>query len=275
MLDPRLEQAITFDEIGIATARIGGAVVRTAFQPVFEVRGSAMEPVAVEGFARPFREGAALPPRIFLSRLEHQERREAEQICLALHARNLSHLGDADLGHVVAIDDFVLAADGAPDESLLREASRTAPRNSIGRLGVGSLGAQTHARLASALRSHGLLVSVGSFGPWPSVCESYRAAQPDVVHFDGAWFRRIAANESALRLLAQLVRRLHDDGVRILVRGIETRVQLASAIAIGCDLFQGYVLARPAIAGSVFDFSPRSLDLEDDIESKIVSLFRT
>jgi EAL domain-containing protein (putative c-di-GMP-specific phosphodiesterase class I) len=270
-----IEQAISRDEIGIATARIAGAVVRSAFQPIFEVRGNALEPVAVEGFARPYLGGATLPPRAFLSRLDERERRDAERICLVLHARNLPNIAEPGLGHVVALDDFFLAPSGQPDTHLLAEASRTAPAGSVGRLrATGSLGPSGHTRLSEALRGQGMLVSLGGFGAGASVWEDYRAARPEIVHLEGPWFRRVSANETALRLLAQLVRRLRDDGARVLVRGIETRQQLACAIAIGCDLFQGFVLARPALVGTVFDPAPRSVDLEDDIEKKIVSLFR-
>ena len=278
MLDPRLDRMISHDEIGIATARIAGAVVRSAFQPVYEARGDLLEPVAVEGFARPFVAGAAVPPRVFLSRLDDGERREAERACMVLHCRNLPNLAEPGIAHVVAhvvaLDGFVLDADGKPDRGLLAEAGRGAARGSVGRLRSPCfVDAAGHALLAAALREQGMLVSLGGFGASGSVWEDYRATRPDVVHLDGPWFRRIASDEPALRLLAQLVKRLRDDGARVLVRGIETRTQLASAIAIGCDLFQGYALARPALVGTDIDLGPKSLNLEADIGSKIVTLF--
>lgn len=269
-----VERMISHDEIGIATARIGGAVVRSAFQPVYEVRGSVLEPVAVEGFARPFRHGAALPPRMFLDRLGAAGRREAEQACLILHARNHQHLASPHLGHVIALDDFVIDGSGRIERNLIEEAGAIAPRDSIGRLrSAAAFGAEGCAALAAILRRNGLLFSLGGFGGGRSVWEEFRAARPDVVHLDGPWFRRVVASGPALKLLAQLVRRLREDGARVLVRGIETRRQLAAAIAIGCDLFQGHVLARPALVGTDADFGARSPDLEDEIERNIVALF--
>ena len=275
MADETQAEAISCDEIGLATARIAGTVVRSAFQPIYEVRGNVLEPVAVEGFARPYRAGAAIPPSTFLSRLGPEDRRRAERTCLLLHALNVRHVGDGDMAHVVGIDAFVLDRAGLPDIGLLKLACRTAPRGSTARLrAAGSLDPGAQAELAEALRELGMLVCVGGPGTNDAGLDALGHIRPEMVYFDGVWFRRVAEDDLALRLAAQLVRRLRAEGARVLVRGLETRRQLASAIAIGCDLFQGFVLARPALAGSGIDLGPRSPDIEDDVERKIVSLHR-
>lgn len=274
MNDDRLERIISHDEIGIATARIGDTVVRSAFQPVYEIQGRVLEPVAVEGFARPFRNGVALPPRMFFEQLEETVRREAEQACLILHARNHQHLASPHLAHVIALDTFVIDGCGRIERALIEEAGAIAPRDSIGRLrAAAAFGAEGCAALGAILRSNGMLFSLGGSGGGHSVWEEFRSARPDVVHLDGPWFRRVVASEPALKLAAQLVGRLRESGVRVLVRGIETRNQLATAIAIGCELFQGYVLARPAIVGTDVDFAAQSLDLEDEIQRNTIALF--
>ena len=66
--------------------------------------------------------------------------------------------------------------------------------------------------------------------------------------------------EIALRVL----RACHALGIRTVAEGVETREQLDRVRALGCDLVQGYLLAKPTpegdiarAAGTLVDLSPK------------------
>src|SRR5690606_33416163 len=98
---------------------------------------------------------------------------------------------------------------------------------------------------------------------------------PTIARIDGGWFRRIAGNEGAIRLLSHLVGELKAQGLTILVEGIETREQLTSALEAGADFFQGFLLSRPQLAGTPVD-EEANLTLEkfERRNAEIIALFR-
>jgi EAL domain-containing protein (putative c-di-GMP-specific phosphodiesterase class I) len=59
----------------------------------------------------------------------------------------------------------------------------------------------------------------------------------------------------------------------VLVEGIEQSNHLRVALDGGVDLLQGYHLARPALAGTIFNEEPMPIDLMLGMESKVVPLF--
>ena len=58
----------------------------------------------------------------------------------------------------------------------------------------------------------------------------------------------------------------------MLVEGIEQAVHLRVALDGGVDLVQGYHLARPALAGTIFNEQPLSTEALLGTDSKVVPL---
>ena len=80
--------------------------------------------------------------------------------------------------------------------------------------------------------------------------------EPDTVKIDAGWFRAAARNPESSALLPDLFAGFRGLGCQVLVEGIETSADLAAALAAGADFLQGYYLARPALAGTIFDDTP-------------------
>ena len=59
----------------------------------------------------------------------------------------------------------------------------------------------------------------------------------------------------------------------MLVEGIEQATHLRVALEGGVDLLQGFLLARPALAGTIFHEEPLSVDTLLGRDSKVVPLF--
>jgi EAL domain-containing protein (putative c-di-GMP-specific phosphodiesterase class I) len=66
----------------------------------------------------------------------------------------------------------------------------------------------------------------------------------------------------------------HDLGTTVLVEGIETAAELRAALDAGADCLQGFYLALPALAGTIFDPAPKSIDALLSEENKVVPLRR-
>jgi EAL domain-containing protein (putative c-di-GMP-specific phosphodiesterase class I) len=97
--------------------------------------------------------------------------------------------------------------------------------------------------------------------------------QPDIVKIDGTWFAEFCRHAAAERFFRPLVSTLHDRGAKVLVEGVENATHLRVALDGGVDLLQGFYLARPALAGTLFDEEPLSIDRLLGRDSNVVPLF--
>lgn len=240
-----LDSVVSVDGIGRVTAHSGGLVLHSAFQLIFAQRGDSLQAVAAEGFLRPFLGGAPVAPRGLLDASHDGRRAFIERLCTVLHMRNRHLAGGGDL-------DLVIAGAALPNDPALLAADIEASGIDPARL-VWSLRPplpDDAAALAAKARSHGARIAVTGAADGSLSFDAIRAAAPDIVRIDGEWFRRVSENEAALRLMARLIDGFRSQGMRVAVEGIETQRQLAAALYLGPDLYQGYLLARPELAGT-------------------------
>jgi diguanylate cyclase (GGDEF)-like protein/PAS domain S-box-containing protein len=133
------------------------------------------------------------------------------------------HVGHPDLvGHVTAALD---AAALAP-ESLTLEIPESA------------LGPDTRDALRT-LAGMGVRLALDDFGTGPSSLAHLRAGPVEVVKLDGAL---VAGDGAVLSAVLQLAQAL---GLETVAEGVETRQQLGTLEALGCDRAQGYLLGEP------------------------------
>lgn len=243
------------DEVGIAYGRFGDLVLKSSYQPLYCIEGDWLQPFGVEALVTGLRDGVAVRADAILGLAEGERREALERLCRTLHVRNHHAMGlpgmqlffNADPGFTAGDVEhlaWMLAEEGIAPEIVTCEITEQA--GSDARLRA----------LAGELRAAGLRVAVDDFGAGHSTAARVRALRPDTVKVDAKWFRSVVARSDALRLLPTLFARLSDLGCSILVEGIETPRQLIAAAEAGADLLQGYLLARPALAGTVIDESP-------------------
>jgi EAL domain-containing protein (putative c-di-GMP-specific phosphodiesterase class I) len=123
------------------------------------------------------------------------------------------------------------------------------------------------------MRRDGIRIAIDDFGTGHSTVERVSLLQPDIVKIDGGWFGEFCRHAAAERFFRPLVSSLHDRGARVLVEGIEQPVHLRVALDGGVDLLQGYLLARPALAGTIFNEEPLVIDALLGRENNVVPLF--
>ncbi|MDP3896645.1 MAG: EAL domain-containing protein [Mesorhizobium sp.] len=258
-----VNHAITIDEVGIETGHYRCFHLKSAYQPIWLHRDGMLHPNAVEGLIRPFVDGNPVPVSELFESVPAHDRLFVETLCRALHLRNHHNVDVPELDLFFNFDPRVHDDMETAIELLAIMAHRlTVIGLDIGRLVCeitesAELDCETFACIATEIRRLGMRLAIDDFGNGHSTLERVELIKPDIVKIDGAWFRRVAGAPGAARLLGTLVKGFHAMGISVLVEGVETPRQLATAIDAGAERAQGYLLGRPALAGTAFDPAPR------------------
>jgi diguanylate cyclase (GGDEF)-like protein/PAS domain S-box-containing protein len=109
----------------------------------------------------------------------------------------------------------------------------------------------TAAQRLDALKALGVRIGVDDFGEGHSSL-AYLASLPlDMLKIPKSFVDQLAAPDANLALVRAIVQLARSFGLRTVAEGIEQREQLAPLLALGCDLAQGFLFARPASAAEV------------------------
>jgi EAL domain-containing protein (putative c-di-GMP-specific phosphodiesterase class I) len=98
------------------------------------------------------------------------------------------------------------------------------------------------------LRAAGFRIALDDLGAGHSNLNSFAAIEPDFVKLDMALVRDIDREPVRRRLVQAMVETCHDLGIAVVAEGIERPGERAVVEELGCDLMQGFLLARPAAA---------------------------
>lgn len=96
------------------------------------------------------------------------------------------------------------------------------------------------------LRALGFRVAVDDLGAGYSGLTSLAQIEPDLVKADMTLVRDIDREPTKQKLITALVALCRDVGTRLVVEGVETTAERDQLLELGCELFQGYLFARPA-----------------------------
>jgi EAL domain-containing protein (putative c-di-GMP-specific phosphodiesterase class I) len=77
---------------------------------------------------------------------------------------------------------------------------------------------------------------------------SFAQLEPEFVKLDMTLVRDIHQNAIKQKLVGSMARLCKDMGIAVVAEGIEIREERDSIIDLGCDLLQGYLIARPGRA---------------------------
>lgn len=96
------------------------------------------------------------------------------------------------------------------------------------------------------LQSLGFKIALDDLGAGYAGLSCFATLQPTIVKLDMSMISGINLSDIKQRLVRSLVEACHDLDVKVVAEGVETKEELASCIELGCDLIQGYFIARPA-----------------------------
>ena len=96
------------------------------------------------------------------------------------------------------------------------------------------------------LRVAGFCLVLDDLGAGYSGLNSFANILPEVVKFDMELVSGIEQSETKTKLVSTLVMLCQDLGILTVAEGVETAHEYEHLLELGCDLFQGYFIARPA-----------------------------
>ena len=99
--------------------------------------------------------------------------------------------------------------------------------------------------LLEEFRSAGIRVSLDDFGTGFSSLAYLRKLPLDQLKVDQSFVRDLPDDPDALKIARTIVNLGRDLNLEVVAEGVETEAQRSTLLAMGCHLFQGYLLARP------------------------------
>ena len=97
-----------------------------------------------------------------------------------------------------------------------------------------------------------LRIAIDDFGSGFAGLKLLHMSQPDIVKIDRHFVTGSDAEPRKAAFLGKIVGMAHLMGVSVVAEGIETEAELAVCVEAGCDMIQGYLLARPACGRDAF-----------------------
>jgi len=98
----------------------------------------------------------------------------------------------------------------------------------------------------SVLRFHDFRVAIDDLGAGYAGLTSFATVEPEFVKLDMSLVRNVHTSPVRRRLVASMVDACRDLGTRVVAEGIEGLEELRVLREIGCDLFQGFLFAKPS-----------------------------
>ena len=96
------------------------------------------------------------------------------------------------------------------------------------------------------LRALGFRIALDDLGAGYAGLTSFTQLEPEFVKLDMELIRGIHQHEMKRKIVRSMVELCHDMGKLIVAEGIETPEECRAIVDLGCDLLQGYFLAKPA-----------------------------
>ena len=95
------------------------------------------------------------------------------------------------------------------------------------------------------LREMGFRMAVDDLGAGYAGLTSFASIEPEFVKIDMSLVRGVDANTTKQKLVRSVVTLCSDLGMQVVAEGVETVPERDALVSLGCDLLQGYLLARP------------------------------
>ncbi len=96
-----------------------------------------------------------------------------------------------------------------------------------------------------SLKNLGILIALDDFGTGYSSLSYVEAFPLDRIKIDRSFIAALGQSERSLAIVRAVIGLAHGLGVPVLAEGIETKVQMALLVKVGCDEMQGYFIGRP------------------------------
>jgi EAL domain-containing protein (putative c-di-GMP-specific phosphodiesterase class I) len=97
------------------------------------------------------------------------------------------------------------------------------------------------------LRELGFKIAIDDLGGGHARMGTFSPLDTDFVKLDMSLVRDIDRQPLKQRLVRSMTELCQDNGTQVIGEGVETEAEAQTLVDLGCDLLQGYLLARPAL----------------------------
>ncbi len=132
----------------------------------------------------------------------------------------------------------ILAETGCPADSIVAEVTESGLMTDIG----------SNSHRLQKLREVGIRIAVDDFGQGYSSLAYLSDLPVDLLKIDRRFVDMVDQEESSQAIVSAIISLGRSLGLRIVAEGLERPEELSFLTAAGCDLFQGFLLARPTPA---------------------------
>jgi EAL domain-containing protein (putative c-di-GMP-specific phosphodiesterase class I) len=98
------------------------------------------------------------------------------------------------------------------------------------------------------LRELGFQIAIDDLGGGHARMGTFTPLDTDFLKLDMALVRDVDKHQMKQRLIRSLTQLCRDQGTQVVGEGVETEAEAEVLVDLGCDLLQGYVIARPGPA---------------------------
>ena len=112
----------------------------------------------------------------------------------------------------------------------------------------------------SQLKEVGVRLSLDDFGTGYSSLSQLKGLPLDNLKLDQSFVRGLPLDHDDLAICTAVIGMGQALGLKVIAEGVETIEQLAVLQALGCDVLQGYLFARPMPADQFLEFAMRHAD---------------
>jgi EAL domain-containing protein (putative c-di-GMP-specific phosphodiesterase class I) len=107
-----------------------------------------------------------------------------------------------------------------------------------------------------ALRDLGFRIAVDDLGAGYAGLTSFAHLEPEIVKLDMTLVRDVSSSVTRQKLIRSMASVCKDMGSLVVAEGVETTAERDCVIDLGCDLLQGYLLAKPGPPFPAIDWPP-------------------
>lgn len=97
----------------------------------------------------------------------------------------------------------------------------------------------------ATLREMGFRIAIDDLGAGYAGLTSFATLEPDFVKLDMSLVRDVDTNATKAKLVRSMTSLCKELGISVVAEGVETVAECEVLVSLGCDLFQGYLLAKP------------------------------
>jgi EAL domain-containing protein (putative c-di-GMP-specific phosphodiesterase class I) len=97
----------------------------------------------------------------------------------------------------------------------------------------------------ASLRRIGYRIAIDDLGAGYAGLTSFATLEPEFVKLDMSLVRGVDQSPIRQKLIGSMAALCHDMGMHVVAEGVETPAERDAVLGLGCDLVQGYLVAKP------------------------------